>query len=211
MSKAKAVLQGLLLVAGIWLCCEGALTLRYARQRSVYTFDKLNTVLRESSQTMDELRKGATTWNQASKDQSSQTTQVLSHANAVLSQLSTFVTSTDKSLNATLLPAATSAINQQNAALLLNQEKLTGNLSTSQKILSDSDKLITDLAPKVEESVDSLREAAQNTANATGDGAASMKDVRVALDYELKQLMAPVTKIKAAGLIALTVLRKLYF
>jgi len=204
-------LQCAALLAVTWLAGESAWTVRQVRPHLEVTLTNLDRTIIVAGVAATHLEKGSDVWLKSSKDQSSQTTQVLSHANAVLSQLSTFVTSTDKSFNATLLPAATNAINQQNAALLLNQEKLAGNLSESQKILSDSDKLIVDLAPKAKESMDNVATSSANLATATREGAASMTDVHTALDYELKQLMAPVTKLRLAGNIALNVIRHLYF
>jgi hypothetical protein len=215
----KAVLQGLgcvALLAVAWLAAESAYSIRYARQRSVYTFDQLNKVLRETSQTLDEVRKGATTWNQASKEQSTQTTQAMSRVSAVAGQLSLFVTRTDESINAHLLPTLTESIREQNASLLTNEETLTGSLkqigettNQAQKVLIDADAVIS--SPKLQETLASTAESAHNLSKATADGAATMADVRKAVEYEVHQLMAPITKIRAAFNISLDVLKRLYF
>jgi len=209
-------LQGLLLVAGIWLAGECALTVHYARQRSVYTFDQLNKVLRESSQTMDEVRKGATTWNQASKDQSEYATRALGSVQETTASIRTLVKRTDASLNDLVLPNLAASVKEQNQALLKSQKQLQDSLlevskatSQAEKIFQDADEQINN--PAIKESVDSLAEAAQNTASATNEAAASMKTIHAGLEYELKQLEAPVTKVKAALNISLLVIRRLFF
>jgi hypothetical protein len=160
----KLVLQlagTLALVALGWLCVEGAMTVRYARGRSQYSFDQLNKVLRESSQTMDEVRKAATQWQLASKSQSTQTTAALSNVSAAATALSSFVSRTDTSLNASLIPMASSVLSAQNDALLENQRRLGSNLDalqTTQEALGrtilDADAQISN--PALKSSVDAV-------------------------------------------------------
>jgi hypothetical protein len=209
----KSLLQGaglLALLAFSWLCGEGAYSVRYARQRSVYTFDQLNKVLRETSQTLDEVRKGATTWREASKEQTQKTTQAMSNVSAAAARITSFISRTDDSVNLVLLPGISKAIQEQNASLLSTQTSLQSNLNHSDKILTDTDQIVQSVAPKVERSVDSLTAAAQNTASATADGAATMKDVRIAVDKEVHDLLAPVSKVKTALLFTAQLLGRLY-
>jgi len=162
------------------------------------------------------LEKASGTWEKSSERQSTEVSKAMLNVSVAVSKFSRFISKTDNSINSKLLPSATDAINQQNSALLETQRSLQKNLLSisvatqqAQKVLVDADSQINN--PAIKEGIDSLTEAAQNTATFTREGAASMTDVHTALDYELKQLMAPVTKLKLAGNIALSVIRHLYF
>jgi hypothetical protein len=205
MQKILHVFQLLALAALSFLLIECGLTVRYARSRMVWTWDKVNQNLKESSQTLDEVRKAATTWEQASKDQASKTTKAMSDVSAAAEQFTTFVSRTDASVNGVLVPQLKTSIEQQNAALLGNQKQLQASLqnvaesSTGlQKFLADADVQI--LNPSIQKSVDSLATTSQNLAVTTEQAAATMTDVHKAVDYEVHELTKPVSKIKTAFL-----------
>src|SRR5271163_2826186 len=77
----NSFLLAVLVLAASWFFVEGALTEHYARGRMVWTWDKVNQNLKEMAQTMDEFRKGVTTWSEGSKEQAKQTTLAMSHVN----------------------------------------------------------------------------------------------------------------------------------
>jgi len=81
-----------------------------------------------AEQTMDAIEKGATTWQEASKQQSKSSTRILVATQQSLSNLSAFVSRTDSNINGTLLPRLSHAIDQQNDALLVSQNDLQANL-----------------------------------------------------------------------------------
>ena len=162
------------------------------------------------------LERSSKAWEQASKEQSTQTSLAMSRVSAAAGQLSGFITNTDKSVNASLLPAMTEAIRSQNAALLTNQQELTGDLrhlaettTQLQKVLADADHTIS--GPELKETLQNTADATKNAVVVTQNLAATTADVREGVHYEVRQLEAPVTKFKAVFNIALTVLRKLFF
>jgi hypothetical protein len=120
----------LALVALGWLCVEGALTVRYARGRSVYTFDQVNKVLRESSQTLDELRKASTVWATSSQKQSSSILKATQLVSVDAVQFSTLLSETGKSINSSLIPTIQASVAEQNNALSSNQAKLGADLDS---------------------------------------------------------------------------------
>jgi hypothetical protein len=215
MQKVLHVFQLLALAALSFLLIECGLTVRYARSRMVWTWDKVNQNLKESSQTLDEVRKAATTWEQASKDQASKTTKAMSDVSAAAEQFTTFVSRTDASVNGVLVPQLKTSIEQQNAALLGNQKQLQASLqnvaesSTGlQKFLADADVQI--LNPSIQKSVDSLATTSQNLAVTIEQAAATMKSVRSGVEYEVAQIEKPVTKVKVVFLFILTALGRFF-
>lgn len=151
------------------------------------------------------LERASRAWEQASKEQSAQTTKAMSNVSAAAKGLSLFVSRTDASVNSSLLPQITEAIRQQNAALLTSQNALQSNLSQIalattqlQTTLADADKVIAD--PAIKESIDSLAFSSQNLVVATSEGAATMSSVRKAVDYEVHEIMKPISKVKQVTL-----------
>ena len=214
----KTVLQGLgcvALLAVVWLAAEGAYSIRYARQRSVYTFDQLNKVLRETSQTLDETRKAATTWNTASEKQSQYATLALGSIKETTASIQTLVKRTDASLNESVFPSLVASVKEQNQSLSKTQTALQENLlalskatAAGQKTIEDADAVIS--SPKLQETLASTAESANNLASATADGAATMKDVRIAVDKEVQTLLAPVNKAKMIVLFTAQLIGRLY-
>jgi len=161
------------------------------------------------------LEKGSRQWELASKAQAAQSTAVLSETHATLAQIRSSVTHLDASLT-TLGIALNSAIEHQDRSLLETQSQLRFSLTAMnqatvqlQKTLADTDRTISD--PSIHKSLDSLAEASQNAATATQHLAATTADIQEGVHYEVKQLEAPVTKVKAVFNVALTVIRKLFF
>lgn len=202
-------LHAALLVVGIWLAGECAWTVHRVRPHLEVTLSNLDRTIIVAGVAATHLEKASNTWEKSSMDQSRDTTKFLALGSKTMLSLNNLLVSTNSSLNSQLLPSLSNAIREQNESLLESQKRFQSNLSESQKVLADADAQINN--PAIKESVDSLAEAAQNTASATNEAAASMKTIRTGLDYELKQLMAPVTKAKAALNISLLVIRRLFF
>jgi hypothetical protein len=165
------------------------------------TLRDTHTTILEIGLTAKNLREASLTWNSASKEQALQTTKAMSNVSAAANQLSSFISRTDNSLNALLVPNINSAIVQENQSLLKTQGDLQENLlqlskaiSQSNKVLSDADAQIT--SPDIKIAMDNFATSSNNLSAATAEGAASMKDVHAALDYEIAQLEKPVKKVK---------------
>jgi len=189
-------LQCAALLAVTWLCCEAAFSIRYARQRSVYTFDKLNTVLRESSQTMDEVRKAATTWEKSSQAQAQETTTAMSNVSAAVKQFTISVSRTQDSISG-LLSTTHSAISQQNASLLETQVALRQSLISTQKASEQAQKVLVDLdkqvsSPDIQIALDSLAATSQNAAESTKQVQLAITDVRQMADKARETYLKPV-------------------
>jgi hypothetical protein len=194
---------------------ELAYSIHQLRPKLEVTVSNADRALIAAGAAAGNLERASRAWEQASKEQSAQTTKAMSNVSAAAKGLSTFVSRTDASVNSSLFPQITEAIRQQNAALLTSQNALQSNLSQIaqattqlQKTLADADKVIAD--PAIKESVDSLAFSSQNLVVATSEGAASMQDVHKALDYEIHELTKPVSKLKAAMEFAATIIGKLY-
>jgi len=155
------------------------------------------------------VEKASRAWEQSSKNQALTTSTAMSNVSAAAAELTRFISQTDKSVNSILLPTLSQAVDSQNAALLETQKDLQSNLAAAQKVLLDTDAQIS--SPDVKIALDNFAASSQNLSAATAEGAASMRDVHAALDYEIKQLEAPVTKAKVAWNFALNIIRHLYF
>lgn len=195
MKRALEVAGLLALAAVAWLCCESALTVRYARDRSVYTFDQVNKVLRESSQTLDELRKASTTWNEASKTQVRQVSSAMSNVGAAAAQFTTSFAVLEKSASS-VFSATQTAIEQQNATGLLNQARLGADLDSLQSAVKTLDRLTADAdaqisSPDIKTSLENFSLSSKQMADGMTNLAGVTKDAKDAADYELAQLRKP--------------------
>ena len=162
------------------------------------------------------LERASRTWEKSSQEQAIRTTSAMQSVDAAAKQLTLLVSRTDDSMNLSLFPTISKAIQSQNAALLDNQKALSVNLAAMsqataalQKDLDDADRTIS--GPELKETLQNTADATRNAVVVTQNLAATTADVREGVHYEVRQLEAPVTKVKAVFNIALTVLRKLFF
>lgn len=194
------MLKQLCIVAVTVMLCitlgEVAYTVHYARGRTVYTFDQTNKVLRETSQTLDEFRKGVTKWSAASDQQVKATSQALSAVSAVAGQTTTLLSRTDNSLNSLLTPQILSALNEQNSALLSDHQQLQANLSelrsatdSLKQTLSDVDKQVS--SPQISNSLSNIEASTLNLNAGIKNLTGVTADAKEAADYEVAQLKKP--------------------
>lgn len=139
----------------------------------------LETTLRDSHTTVLEigltaanLRKASLEWEKSSKAQAEQSTKLLKDSTEALTRVSLLVSHADTALNQKMIPSISTAIENEDRALLSAQTKLGSNLDAMlaatqqlQKTLADADAVIAD--PKVKESVDSLADATKHASEAT--------------------------------------------
>jgi hypothetical protein len=200
----------------ILLLGEAAWTLHRLRPKLEVTVSNIDRATIAAGAAAGNVEKASRAWEKSSMEQSSKTTAAMSAVSVSAERLSTFVSRTDASVNSDLLPALTLSIRQQNASLLQSQEGLQDNLKemlkatqSLRKDLDDADRTIS--GPELKETLQNTADASKNAVVVTQNLAATTADVREGVHYEVRQLEAPVTKVRAVFGIALTVLRKLFF
>jgi len=193
LAAVLAVLLALLLGAGWWLW--------HIRPTVETTLRDVHTTVLEAGLTLKNLREASQSWKSASAEQASATTKAMSNVSAVAGQLSGFISRTDNSLNALLVPSLNNAIVQENQSLLKTQANLQENLSQMlvatqqlQRTLAAAETQIN--SPDIKIAMDNLAETSEHAATATREGAATMAKVHEAVSYEVAELEKPVKKIK---------------
>jgi hypothetical protein len=191
MSRLLKILEALTLVALILLLGKATIVLNELEPKLANTIENTNRALIAAGAAAGNLEKASEKWEQASQSQSTQTTLAVSHVNAVVEQLSTFITKTDASLNVSLFPALTQAINQQNAGLLTSGQTFSGVLDQAKKVLTDADAQVTN--PSINASLANVDAATLETAQA-------MQNVHAETDLILGQTrkaFAPESRLKS--------------
>jgi DNA-binding transcriptional MerR regulator len=172
MAKLIQVLTALLLAAGTWFLAEGAWLMHSERLTVESTLRDVHITILEAGLTLKNLREASEAWKQASQQQISSTTKVLSSVDAAVARFTSFVSSTDNSLNSNFLPTLSTTVREQNRALLESQKDLQENLAgivsatqQLQKTLADADAQISN--PAIKESLEHLTIATADAAEAT--------------------------------------------
>lgn len=185
------------------LSAEAAWTIHFLRPKVAVTVSNTDRAMIAVGAAAGNLEKASREWQQASKDQASETTKAMSNVSAAADRFSTFISNTDRSVNSDLIPHLATAVKDQNDALISTQKELQASIARmglataeAQKVLADADAQISN--PAVKESVDSLAVTAHNTADLTEHAAATMKSVRSGVEYEVAEIEKPVKKAKAA-------------
>jgi hypothetical protein len=202
------VLQSAKLLALLLLCAilgEAAWTVHRLRPKLEVTIENADRALIATGAAAGNVEKASRAWDSASKQQASSTTTAMLNVSAAAGRLSDFVSRTDKSVNSIFLPQLMSAIADQNAALLESQRALQANLKEvlvttqqAQTVLVDVDSQVN--SPDIKIALDGLAETSKNSAAATAEATATMKDVRQAVEFEIDELEKPVSKLKGAAL-----------
>lgn len=161
-------------LAFCWALGEGAYTVHVARSKVLATLtdaDRATVIIAGAATNVE---KASRAWQQASTDQSAQTTLAMSNVSAAAENLSTFISKTDNSLNSDILPSLSTSIREQNASLLKSQQSLQENLaqlSTAtiqvQATLATADKVLGD--PRIPESLQNIADGTKHLANSTAD------------------------------------------
>jgi hypothetical protein len=173
----------ILLVAGMasWVLYDLHVLIASEQTTLATTLRDLHVTILEAGLTLKNLREASETWKKASQEQAANSTKATASVNAAAERLSLFVSNTDRSVNVSLLPAMTEAINRQNAALLLSQGALQENLKEMllatralQKTLADADAAIS--SPDIQRSLDNLAAATSQATVAMTNVAGITKD-----------------------------------
>jgi DNA anti-recombination protein RmuC len=161
------------------------------------------------------LEQGARAWKANSDAQAKSASAAFGNLNASAKSMNSFIKSTNASVNSRLLPSLSKAIEDQNAATLKTQEQLQSDLARIGEVTGQTQRMLADATAKIDdpalgEAIDNIRKTTENTAEATAEGAAAISKVRVAVDYEVDELMKPVRKAKVALLFIASIAGKFF-
>jgi len=191
-----AILQAIALLLLIAVLGAVLILINALRPKAVQALTDLDRTTVIVAGAATNIEKASRAWEQASKDQSAQTTKAMQRVSAAAGGLSSFISRTDTSVNVLLFPAVTEAIRQQNAALLTSQAALQANLAEMQKAtqklqqtLVDADKVIAD--PNLAEASKNLADASQEAAGTLVEAHASVTDVRQVADKFRETYLKP--------------------
>jgi hypothetical protein len=162
------MLKTLCIVAVTVMLCvtlgEVAWTLHTIRPKVLLTIENVDRTVIVVGAAAGDVEKGAREWQQASSAQIKAVSQVSSNVSVAAARLGSLISRTDNSLNSSLIPSTVAALNQQNAALLTNQEQLQANLialrsatESLQRTISDADKQVS--SPDISRSLASLADS----------------------------------------------------
>ena len=198
------VLHALLVLAGIVALGEVAYTVHVVRPKILVTITNVDRAAIAAGAAAGNLEKASRAWEKSSQDTASNTLKAMSNVSAAAAQLTSSVSVVEKSVSGLLLTSE-QVITQQSANLSTSQTALQNSLlevqktnQALQKTLVDADAQIAN--PAIGQSVNNLAEMTKQGAATMTEAAGTVKDVHTAADYELKQLLAPVSKVKAAFL-----------
>jgi hypothetical protein len=190
------IVKILCLVAATWFFAELAWTIHAVRPKALVTIDNVDRTVIVTGAAAGDVEKAARKWQEASESQVAATSTVLSDVSVLVGRTTALLSRTDNSLNSLLTPQILSALNQQNAALLSNQERLQGNLTALQsatvslnKTLTDADAQVSN--PAISNSLSNLEASTLNLNAGVKNLTAVTADAKSAADYELQQLQKP--------------------
>lgn len=169
---------------------ELAWTMHTVRPHLNITLENIDRTVIVAGAAAGDIERSARAWEAASKTQATQTTVALSHVTAAANALSSFVSKTDSSLNANLIPTASSVLSAQNVALLENQAQLRSSLQTLETTISDADKQIA--SPQIANSLSNIEASTLNLNAGIKNLTGVTADAKDAADYELAQLKKPI-------------------
>jgi hypothetical protein len=201
MKRLREALEIVLLVAFIgfilllaYFTIHGARKVKALGDETTQTLADFRRTIVIAANAATDVQKGAEIWKKQSDEQSKQSTQALTNLNAAAKSLDSLITSTNSSLNVSLLPSLSRAIDDQNEALKKSEANIDAAVTVATATLADADKIVAD--PAIKASLDNLSAASKSTAETTKEAAASMAEVHEAINYEVKELEKPVKKIK---------------
>jgi hypothetical protein len=218
MKRLRDILEITLLVcfiAFILLVCyftiHGARKVKALGDEASAALTNLNRTVVIAAGAFSNLEKGARSWKENSDSQASLSTDALKRANEALRNLSAsaksldyLITSTNNSLNVSLLPSLSRAISDQNNALLATETQAISTLADADRVVANP--RISESIDALADSIDALADSSKSVALATASGAATMQKVQQGVEYEVNQLEKPVKKVKVIFLFILTAL-----
>jgi hypothetical protein len=189
MSRFIQVLNAVLLVALIGLVLLVGWFLWGVHLTVETTLRDFHATVLEAGLTLKNLREASLAWEQSSKEQSANTTRAISHVDAAVVQLSSFISRTDSSINVNVLPALTQMLNDQNVALLTAQSALRADLERANIVLADADAQISD--PAIKQSLQNLAEGTKQLADSSVQMTAIATDGRQVADKFRETYLKP--------------------
>jgi hypothetical protein len=162
----------LLLAVVTWLVAECGWTVHKFRPQLSLTMTNVDRAMIAAGAAAGNVEKASRAWQETSKAQSESTLQAMSNVAVAAKQITGLVSRTDESINSSLIPSLTKAINDQNALLGESQQNLQANLLQTlkasqqlQKTLADADATIAD--PAIKQSIENLAVATKNASDST--------------------------------------------
>jgi hypothetical protein len=209
--RLREALEIVLLVAFIgfillvaYFTIHGARKVKALGDEASSTLSNLNRTIVIASGAFTNIEKGGRAWKENSDAQAKVTTDALRSLSASAKSLDGLISSTDRSLNLSLLPSLSRAIDDQNEALKKSEANIDAVVTVATATIEDADRQIAN--PRIAESVDNLADSSKSLSIATASGAASMQKVQQGVEYEVNSLMKPVRKAKAVLLFVVTML-----
>jgi hypothetical protein len=215
MKRLREALEIVLLVAFIgfilllaYFTIHGARKVKALGDETTQTLTDLRRTIVIAANAAADVQKGVEVWKKQSDAQSKQSTQALTNLNAAAKSLDSLLISTDKSLNLSLLPSLSAAINDQNEALKKSEANIDAAVTIATATIEDADRVVS--SPRLPEAVDNLADSSKSVAIATAAGAATMQKVQSGVTYEVDQIEKPVKKVKVIFLFILTALGRFF-
>ena len=200
----KVLIQALHALALALLCAILApIAFEVWHQRPAFESDvrRGSALIGRAEETMKNFKEASDTWKSASAEQASSTTKAMSNVSAAAARLSGFISRTDNSLNASLVPTINAAIVQENQSLLKTQADLQAELSQMAQATAEAQKVL--IAAEAQINNPSLQRSVDNLALATQDAASAVKhldnitaDGEKTADYYAKRLTTPQSFVK---------------
>jgi hypothetical protein len=207
------LLQAIALLAVSWVCVELALAVHELKPKAELTLEHINRATIAAGAAAGNVEKASRAWQKASEEQSKSVTLALGLGKETFASIQTLVRRTDASLNESVFPNLAASVSEQNQSLSNTQAALRENLLEisratvqGEKLIEDADAQITD--PAIQKTLDNVADSSANLASATKESAATIAKVREGVDYEVNQLMKPITKVKAAILFTAEIVGK---
>lgn len=196
MRRLQQLLAIILLGASCILVVSLVVGLYRAESQLRYTSDNLNRLIRESAQTVANLRHTSAVVEKNSGLEARGITQATRQLDSDLRDLDALIADADTQVN-TLGPQVGDEIVAVKP-ILKNATDATASLA---KIAQD---------PDIPDSLRQLDASTRSLAKTTADASATVADVRTGVDYELHELMKPVRKIKVALQFVATIAGKFF-
>lgn len=190
-------LRATLLVAGIWLAGELAWTVHKVRPRLEVTLSNLDRTIIIAGAAATHLEKASGQWQEASKQQAKESTEILVASKVALGRISLLASNLDTQLNKSLIPSISIAVESQSRALLSSETKLTSVLddmaqttTQAQKVLETANEHLSN--PAIAQSLQNIEATTANVAASTAEADKAITDLRQIADKARETYLKPV-------------------
>lgn len=201
LSTIREVVQIVALLAIIALCAIIAYYALKTAPRVGQTVEDLDRSVIIIGATATNLEKASRVWQQASQDQASVTSKAMSNVSAAAAAVTSLALHTDSSINSNLIPSLTATVSDQNAQLVETQRELQKQLAGVGAVTASTQRMIADADTQVKNP--DIAATFKSVATTTNEAAGTMTSIHRGVDYEVSELMKPISKVKAVALAVL--------